>query len=156
MRTQHRRWCSANSYSSALNGISFKSLLKYAPMSSFIEMLDWLQPEAARGFCQCEFLCYLSLRPAACLGGRSVFLTVKDVENVLKFAERNLKGNIFVLACSAVVKKNHFDDIHLLQIKIGWNQWLWSEFMQCDKQGNQNTCTGTDRVTKRNCFVDQY
>lgn len=90
-----------------------------------------------------------------CSEARSVFLTVKDVENVLKFAERNLKGNILVLACSAVVKKNHFDDIHLLQIKIGWNWWLRSEFVQCDKQGNQNTCTGMDRVTKINCFVDQ-
>lgn len=59
-----------------------------------------------------------------CSEARSVFLTVKDVENVLKFAERNLKGNILVLACSAVVKKNHFDDIHLLRIKIGWNWWL--------------------------------
>lgn len=51
-----------------------------------------------------KFLLYLPFPPAACLERWSVFLTVKDVENVLKFSERNLKENIFVLARSTVAR----------------------------------------------------
>jgi len=101
----HRSQCSANSYPWILKGISFKDLLESAPVSSLIQMLAWLKPGAIKGFCQREFLRYLPLHPAACLERWPVFLTVKDVENVLKFTERNLKGNIFVLACNAVVRR---------------------------------------------------
>lgn len=83
--TQHRRQCSANRYCLILNGISFMGPLTSASVSSFIQMLDCLRPEAIRSFCQCEFLCYLPFHPAVFLERQSVFLTVKDVENVLKF-----------------------------------------------------------------------
>lgn len=49
-------------------------------------------------------------------------------------------------------KKYCFDDIHLLQIKISWNQWLWSELVWCNKLGNRNKCNGSGEWKKMLCW----
>lgn len=51
---------------------------------------------------------------------------------------KEFKREHFCLGMQHSCKEAHFDDIHLLQIKIGWNRGLWSELVQRDKQGDWN------------------
>lgn len=60
---------------------------------------------------------------------------------------KEFKREYFCLGMQHSCKEAHFDDIHLLQIKIGWNRGLWSELVQHDKQADQNKCIGTDWAT---------
>lgn len=100
-----RKGCSVNIYPLVFKGSIQVPVKKPALASNLVQMLPWLRPAAIQKFCFCKFLHYLPFPPAACLERWSVFLTVNDVENVLKFSERNLKENIFVLACSTVVRR---------------------------------------------------
>lgn len=94
--------CSVHSYPLVFKGnfqVPIKTCtgIKYRPNAPLTEACS------IQRFCPWKFLPYLPFPPSACLERWSVFLD--DVGNVLKFSERNLKENIFVLACSTVVRR---------------------------------------------------